>query len=98
MYKVSFALKKNSKTKLGLISIRTFLPSGIFQSSTGIFVPVDQWSSKTQSLKRNSALVNAILSPLVDLCFTYMYLAVVDINAPSNRLKMAFGGAFAFLG
>ena len=97
MYKVSFALKKNTKTKLGLISIRTFLPSGIFQSSTGIFVPVDQWSSKTQSLKRNSALANAILIPLVDLCFTYN-LVVVEINDPSNRLKMAFGGAFAFLG
>ena len=59
MYKVSFILKKNAKTKLGLVSIRAYLPSGTFQASTGIIVPCDDWSNKTQGLKRTSSLKNA---------------------------------------
>lgn len=59
MYKVSFALKKNSVTKLSLVSVRAYLKSGTFQASTGIIIPHEDWSTKTQSLKRTSTLTNA---------------------------------------
>jgi site-specific recombinase XerD len=41
------------------VSIRASLPNGTFQASTGIFVPLEDWNSKTQSLKRKSTLENA---------------------------------------